>query len=767
MTTQRPQTRLTPSHMSMRNDLLHGQVARGQDIKGDSYPGSVRGCDGHLHREAGDVFCRSEVSPGVEDILNAPGEPLDATTRAFMETRFSHDFSGVKSNVGAASTIQTGIKIGPVNDSLEQAAHRTAEHILKKPSMVAPAKSGIGDIFSSVRVHTDQLAAESAQEVGAQAYTVGRHVVFDTGKYNPSTVNGQRLLAHELTHVIQQIGTANAQRRASSFMPAGEVTKPTVQRQSVSGTIAPPGRGTRRATREERREFAQDAIRFLEEQGEAFALQLDRDPTTHLRHLQTTVESALAAITGDPAAAGLVERLQTGYRGAVRTTLVARTRIQPGQISVRTPPTLRELYEQYRDNILPFGLPRVDVDIASGELSAELNASLPAHPSAGQRRRHTAVQSARQRLRVVTSSVEIGIEDLFSTQGGTVTIPLPERTTARFSSSIPSSLHHGLRNIAGSLMRRGSALEANTTVLLALDLMPFGGGYDAYRFTRLDLGGLGQEVLIERQGGIGVEGLRTQQRAALQQRFDRFGFRRGSGFSQQEFDQVLIGLGEIPDAHLSSLGNLRFERHSSNSARPDAAADYDQTGHTIRVFDRAYSGGSTRVGRPGRVLTIASYTIVHEVGHALDLYPLRTAASATSTAQDALLAEFGTGGGAYRIPHRRDPERARYDELQRGLRSATTAENAARSRSGARWSGGNPSSVVDDLARGARQPAFRAAVLHDGGPTGRQMPTTYPNPASVWQEYFAESFALYETSPDLLRRIRPNVYRYFEREFPR
>jgi hypothetical protein len=46
------------------------------------------------------------------------------------------------------------------------------------------------------------------------------------------------------------------------------------------------------------------------------------------------------------------------------------------------------------------------------------------------------------------------------------------------------------------------------------------------------------------------------------------------------------------------------------------------------------------------------------------------------------------------------------------------------------------------------------------------MPTTYPDPESVLQEYYAESFALYRTSPDLLRRIRPNVFAYFESESP-
>jgi hypothetical protein len=58
--------------------------------------------------------------------------------------------------------------------------------------------------FGRVRVHTDARANESAQAVNAHAYTVGRHIVFASGRYDPSTIAGQKLLAHELTHVIQQ-----------------------------------------------------------------------------------------------------------------------------------------------------------------------------------------------------------------------------------------------------------------------------------------------------------------------------------------------------------------------------------------------------------------------------------------------------------------------------------------------------------------------------------------------------------------------------------
>lgn len=64
--------------------------------------------------------------------------------------------------------------------------------------------------FSSVRIHDDARAAESSRAVNALAYTVGRNVVFGLGQYAPQTNEGQKLLAHELTHVVQQKDQARA-----------------------------------------------------------------------------------------------------------------------------------------------------------------------------------------------------------------------------------------------------------------------------------------------------------------------------------------------------------------------------------------------------------------------------------------------------------------------------------------------------------------------------------------------------------------------------
>jgi hypothetical protein len=73
-----------------------------------------------------------------------------------------------------------------------------------EPDVQARFESRLGQDLSHVRVHTDALAARSARDMGALAYTAGRDVVFGHGQYAPQSAEGQRLMAHELTHVAQQ-----------------------------------------------------------------------------------------------------------------------------------------------------------------------------------------------------------------------------------------------------------------------------------------------------------------------------------------------------------------------------------------------------------------------------------------------------------------------------------------------------------------------------------------------------------------------------------
>ena len=158
---------------------------------------------------------------------------------------------------------------------------------------------------------------------------------------------------------------------------------------------------------------------------------------------------------------------------------------------------------------------------------------------------------------IVTASVTIALEDLFSTVGATTTIPLPPRTSIRFSGA-PPQLRHGLQNVAGTLAQGN--LERNTRITLALDLEKFGGLHAAFRFTRLDVAPAGGEIWVERLASVGVEGLRAPERQGSLSRFTRLGLVRGGGFTDEQFDAVLIGLAELPYTVLAPLRGLRFQR---------------------------------------------------------------------------------------------------------------------------------------------------------------------------------------------------------------
>jgi Domain of unknown function (DUF4157) len=73
-----------------------------------------------------------------------------------------------------------------------------------EPAVRAEMEGRLGHDFGDVRLHTDTSAHDSAASVNAQAYTVGSDIVFQSGKYDPGSEAGKHMLAHELTHVVQQ-----------------------------------------------------------------------------------------------------------------------------------------------------------------------------------------------------------------------------------------------------------------------------------------------------------------------------------------------------------------------------------------------------------------------------------------------------------------------------------------------------------------------------------------------------------------------------------
>ena len=166
------------------------------------------------------------VPPITHEVLHSPGQPLEEEARSFMESRFGHD-------------------------------------------------------FSRVRVHTDTHAAEAAQAVNALAYTLGCNVVFGAGQYEPHTREGRRLLAHELTHVVQQNGSPVLQRQVDEPEPGPEEAAPS------------PEEGESPSSESEEEEIAAEAVESLPEAVHASA---DPAPEEELAE----EESVAASLIGSP-----------------------------------------------------------------------------------------------------------------------------------------------------------------------------------------------------------------------------------------------------------------------------------------------------------------------------------------------------------------------------------------------------------------------------------------------------------------------------------
>lgn len=157
--TRKLQTKL---RVNQPGDAWEQEADRMADaVTGERLSPGISSAQPSLMRTSASTPSAVEAPASVETVLNTAGQPLAPSTQALMESRFGHD-------------------------------------------------------FSQVRVHTDAQAAESAQTIQALAYTVGQNIAFASGQYAPNTHAGQKLLAHELTHVVQQSGQAahTIQRKA-------------------------------------------------------------------------------------------------------------------------------------------------------------------------------------------------------------------------------------------------------------------------------------------------------------------------------------------------------------------------------------------------------------------------------------------------------------------------------------------------------------------------------------------------------------------------
>jgi len=118
-------------------------------------------------------------------------------------------------------------EIGPAISNQIESISRSGGQPLSRSSLDF-FEPRFGYDFSDVRIHSGHQAAESARSLGAQAYTVGNNVVFGSGKYAPDDSSGKQLIAHELTHVIQQSGSGS--KKLNRSKSGKKLTRPSSDR---------------------------------------------------------------------------------------------------------------------------------------------------------------------------------------------------------------------------------------------------------------------------------------------------------------------------------------------------------------------------------------------------------------------------------------------------------------------------------------------------------------------------------------------------------
>jgi hypothetical protein len=663
-------------------------------------------------------------------------------------------------------------------------------------------ESRFGHDFSQVRIHTDAKAVASARRVNALAYTVGRNVVFGAGQYAPESRAGQGLLAHELTHVVQQKSLAPTFRTRTSLQvgavndayerQASQVeqrilengTQPGAQAPSifqhqaplvVSNPVAQRGFfefidnlfGGTNFSKTELDSYLQE----LREKGSVGGLRGDNKARTFVKLWRKDqsgfdlnadlkvklIKEMQAGFTGNDDEQAILDLLENSDSNDLKKIFA------PGAVNVAD--LNKDFHGAEWDSLQMFYQKRF-VGGMKALLEGQVEPKAPEKaPAAGKTPTGTAqadtADSAqgmadpaanvlsdalpvqeRRRIRVSTTvSVPLGaidVEDLFSTKGAKTTILLPPDVTVQFAGKIPDTLHHGLRNVAAALSTTArlnpAPLEVNSTITLALDLGDYGGDYAAFRFTYVEhrppKGKPTQEILIERLGSIGTEKLSVSKVENLQKKFDAHQFKRGNGWSDSQYQDLLAAIAEISDARLSPINGITFERDRVNAEDPNVGGNYNPETHTITMFDRALEGSMARYGVPGAEFTNeAVRQIRHEIGHALDHLPLRSAWS-----------QFEKAGQTA---------------------SAKKTLLGARSRSGLRYVQ-NREGILEDVEgdKQAGKNDFRLAAEKDG----KTRITKYSE--QEWQEYFAESFSFYITDPATLKRLRPNVYTYFAQNYP-
>ncbi len=175
----------------------------------------------------------------INEVGDSYEREADRVADQVLATAAHHDISGAPPRIQCLSEQSHG-QVDAAPASVDQALAGPGRSL--QLALQQDMEECFGYDFSNVRVHTGAVAEQSAQDVNANAYTVGHNIVFDTGRFAPETHAGRSLLAHELTHVVHQAGRGvpTIQRKEKE----GQQNSLTVTQITVEPKTIGRGRGT-------------------------------------------------------------------------------------------------------------------------------------------------------------------------------------------------------------------------------------------------------------------------------------------------------------------------------------------------------------------------------------------------------------------------------------------------------------------------------------------------------------------------------------------